>query len=1553
MSAHDNEDLIDYEEDHDVPNVGTTGASNGGVATGTSEAEGKDKKNFSGIHSTGFRDFLLKPELLRAISDLGFEHPSEVQQECIPQAVLGMDVLCQAKSGHGKTAVFVLATLQQLEPVNGEVSVMVLCHTRELAFQIKNEYTRFAKYMPDVRVSTFYGGTPVQKDADILRDKSKCPHIVVATPGRLNALTREKYLDAKNVKHFVLDECDKMLEQLDMRRDVQEIFRTTPHHKQVMMFSATLAKDIRATCKKFMANPLEIFVDDETKLTLHGLQQHYVKLEEVGKNRKLNELLDSLEFNQVVIFVKSVARAIELDKLLVSCNFPSISIHSGLQQEERINRYTAFKAFEKRILVATDIFGRGIDVERVNIVINYDCPPDADSYLHRVGRAGRFGTKGLAITFVSSESDQQVMSAIQSRFEVAVPELPDHIDPASYNRRLMRKKLVQPSFPTLYFRDGVLSIPGYTFEKAVSWQDTGSMTILAEGNSLKDGSNVLAKIAPAQSNGSMCLEREAHILGRMASSSEGHSTSLRMIDFLKIPRDNGDCVVLLLVHPGLNLLGRYLPPSKVNDLLLSDVSRPKSTPSHGDVYMLGLEEPDLAEEMEAFDIMDLASFLEAGLVHREVRANAFHLNSHSGSVRLVHFGNRAISLENFGSPSSLVLRAYEESEKLKIKEALCYLAPEQTGSIETMAQDHRTDLYSLGILFWTLLVGRGQMPFEGGALELLHSIVQKRPMPVHEVRRDVPQVLANVIDKLLAKNPDLRYQSAYGLKTDLIQCQERLLATVSSSSDESTELIPTFEIAKEDRFIEFTMPLALFGREKELELIKNVIRSVSTSFSKHFSASKGYFALTTSTNQSLNHDDNQESISSRSDSPYNSVSTSSPRALAFTESSLYDHSTSLSLSPSIHSGEALRKVMLRSRNRVSRTQTVVVVGPAGIGKSSIILANQAKWRSHGLWGQAKFQSADSAPFAALLGCLSSVLRQLMVFHTDLHRFVNALRERLGPQLQNVPLLYQGTPELKDVLGLFDIHLENPQEPLNTRELRARFQSLVENVFTVIAETRLFALFLDDLHEADQSTLDLVSTLVNSRSRMLVFATLRSDKAEIVQHVRDMLSSRSRTTWIEVEPLTLPAISLLVSKTLHRSIEECQPLSQFVLGASSGNAFSARSILTTLQRQHLITFNWERNHWLYDMPAIERSLDSQKTADPTELTFLIKHLRELPEEARKYLLWAAFFGETFKVTEVALMMDWEDSNGHSGPDDDVDVDIMWSLHRAVTNLREAGTGNSHRSMRGLQLALTEGWLITRARDMCSFAHDRYRQAAQAEVESLTQESIAKMSFRIVLMMLHETPVDVYRIAEHAKRCLNLLHDHPKRDELLNVMIDAGESAWARGAHELAIQSFISARSLLENNAWVEKPNRTFKLLSRLGALYTWKGEFDAPIFVINNPEDTTGDLAASDSILSDCFHHSKQPEDKANILRLRARNKWLKGSYADALNDTLLALKVLGIEVNLSPTRRQADVMFEEVKNEILAVGFDEILMIPRTTDPRTELAVGLLNDAGEFLHSID
>mmetsp|Transcript_67162 Transcript_67162/g.108163 ORF Transcript_67162/g.108163 Transcript_67162/m.108163 type:complete len:438 (-) Transcript_67162:206-1519(-) len=434
MAAAD-EELPDFDEEEKVTEEKTEGK----------EGEGAAKKgSYAAIHASGFRDFLLKPELLRAIVDCGFEHPSEVQHECIPQAILGTDILCQAKSGMGKTAVFVLACLQQIDASEKAVKVMVICHTRELAYQIKHEFDRFAKYFADVKCGVVYGGTPIAKDKEML--KTNPPQIVIGTPGRLLGLVREKDLKLDKVSQFILDECDKCLDKLDMRKDVQQIFMETPKKKQVMMFSATLGQDTRALCKKFMQGPHEITVDAESKLRLDGLLQYYVKLDERAKNKKLIDLLDVLEFNQVVIFVKSVKRALALDGLLQEQNFPSMTLHPlpanfahKARKDDvitatsgRIDRFQAFKEFKKRILVSTDVFGRGMDVERINIVINYDMPEDSDAYLHRVGRAGRFGTKGLAVTFCSTEKDSEVLAKVQERFEVNIGEVPDKIDTTSY-----------------------------------------------------------------------------------------------------------------------------------------------------------------------------------------------------------------------------------------------------------------------------------------------------------------------------------------------------------------------------------------------------------------------------------------------------------------------------------------------------------------------------------------------------------------------------------------------------------------------------------------------------------------------------------------------------------------------------------------------------------------------------------------------------------------------------------------------------------------------------------------------------------------------------------------------------------------------------------------------------------------------------------------------------------------------------------------------------------------------------------------------------------------
>merc|ERR1712228_1020713 len=285
------------------------------------------------------------------------------------------------------------ACMQQIDATEKAVKVLVVCHTRELAYQIKHEFDRFAKYFQDVKTGVVYGGMPLAKDKEMLKDD--CPHVLIGTPGRVLGLCRDGDLKLDKLTQFVLDECDKCLDKLDMRKDIQQIFIETPKKKQVMMFSATMTAETRGLCKKFMQDPHEIRVDEESKLTLHGLLQYY-------------------------------------KKLLVECNSPSIAIHSGLSQEDRIARYKQFKEFQKRIMVSTDLFGRGIDIERVNIVINYDMPDNSDSYLHRVGRAGRFGTKGLALTFSSSDEDAEVLKKVQERFEMNIGAMPAQIDPTSY-----------------------------------------------------------------------------------------------------------------------------------------------------------------------------------------------------------------------------------------------------------------------------------------------------------------------------------------------------------------------------------------------------------------------------------------------------------------------------------------------------------------------------------------------------------------------------------------------------------------------------------------------------------------------------------------------------------------------------------------------------------------------------------------------------------------------------------------------------------------------------------------------------------------------------------------------------------------------------------------------------------------------------------------------------------------------------------------------------------------------------------------------------------------
>ncbi|EQB60133.1 hla-b associated transcript 1 [Vairimorpha apis BRL 01] len=379
------------------------------------------RKTNKQVSSAQFKDFLLRDELMDAIKDAAFEHPSEVQQMAIPKAILGQDILCQAKSGTGKTAVFVLSTLNQLKVVDKETVILTIVHTKEMADQVKQEFERFSKKMENISVGVVYGGNSVEDDMKVLSSNS--PTILIGTPGRLYEVVRRKALNLKHVKYFIMDECDRMVGDLDMRNDVQEIFVSSPRNKQTLMFTATLNSYTFDECMRFLDNPFVVRVDEESKLTLYGLKQYYVELDEKDKLQKLHYALNSNTYNQAMIFTSNKKSPTTLVNFLKTKNFQAIELHAGLSSEERKNRLIAFKKYEHRVLITTDLLSRGIDVQDVNMVINYDMPDTPETYLHRVGRAGRFETEGIAISFVCNQEEKIKLNEVQSRFEISINKL--------------------------------------------------------------------------------------------------------------------------------------------------------------------------------------------------------------------------------------------------------------------------------------------------------------------------------------------------------------------------------------------------------------------------------------------------------------------------------------------------------------------------------------------------------------------------------------------------------------------------------------------------------------------------------------------------------------------------------------------------------------------------------------------------------------------------------------------------------------------------------------------------------------------------------------------------------------------------------------------------------------------------------------------------------------------------------------------------------------------------------------------------------------------------
>jgi len=371
-----------------------------------------------------FEDFFLKRELLMGIFEKGFEKPSPIQEEAIPIMLQNRNVLARAKNGTGKTAAYIIPCLEKTDTTKNQIQVLILIPTRELALQTSAIVKEIGKHMV-INCMVTTGGTSLKDDIVRLYDSV---HMVVATPGRILDLGSKNVADLSHCRTIIMDEADKLL-SAEFQPVLEKIIDLCDTNHQICLFSATFPVTVKEFCQKFVPNPYSINLMEE--LTLRGITQFYAYVEERQKVHCLNTLFSKLEVNQSIIFCNSVNRVELLAKKVTELGYSCFYIHAKMQQANRNRVFHEFRNGGTRHLVTSDLFTRGIDIQSVNVVINFDFPKNAETYLHRIGRSGRFGHLGLAINLITYD-DRHNLRRVKQDLGTEIRPIPAQIDRSLY-----------------------------------------------------------------------------------------------------------------------------------------------------------------------------------------------------------------------------------------------------------------------------------------------------------------------------------------------------------------------------------------------------------------------------------------------------------------------------------------------------------------------------------------------------------------------------------------------------------------------------------------------------------------------------------------------------------------------------------------------------------------------------------------------------------------------------------------------------------------------------------------------------------------------------------------------------------------------------------------------------------------------------------------------------------------------------------------------------------------------------------------------------------------
>jgi len=371
-----------------------------------------------------FEDYFLKRELLMGIFESGFEKPSPIQEESIPIAMMGNDILARAKNGTGKTGSFLIPVLEKCDASKPFIQALVLVPTRELALQTSNVCKNLGRHLP-LQIMVTTGGTSLKDD--IMRLYHPV-HILIATPGRVLDLANKQVADIRRCQMLVLDEADKLLSP-EMQAVVVRLIKLMPQERQILLFSATFPVTVKSFKDQFLTKPYEINLMEE--LTLKGVTQYYAFVEERQKVHCLNTLFMKLQINQSIIFCNSVNRVELLAKKITELGYSCFYIHAKMMQAHRNRVFHDFRNGACRNLVSSDLFTRGIDIQSVNVVVNFDFPKNSETYLHRIGRSGRFGHLGLAISLITY-GDRFNLYRIEQEMNTSIQPIPPEVDERLY-----------------------------------------------------------------------------------------------------------------------------------------------------------------------------------------------------------------------------------------------------------------------------------------------------------------------------------------------------------------------------------------------------------------------------------------------------------------------------------------------------------------------------------------------------------------------------------------------------------------------------------------------------------------------------------------------------------------------------------------------------------------------------------------------------------------------------------------------------------------------------------------------------------------------------------------------------------------------------------------------------------------------------------------------------------------------------------------------------------------------------------------------------------------